>query len=67
MKLASVPCPKIQDPAFTYGNPDAARQQSEQQIENTERAIQGFERLNPPGSLGGQFAGPGSTTNRPGQ
>lgn len=67
LKLAGLDCPKIQDPRFTYGNPDAARQQSEQQIENTERAIQGFERLNPPGSLGGQFAGPGSTTNRPGQ
>lgn len=64
LKMVGLDCPKIQDPRFTYGNPDAARQQSEQQIENTERAIQGFERLNPPGSLGGQFAGPGSTTNR---
>jgi hypothetical protein len=64
LKMVGLDCPKIQDPRFTYGNPDAARQQSEQQIENTEQAIQGFERLNPPGSLGGQFAGPGSTTNR---
>jgi hypothetical protein len=67
LKMVGLDCPKIQDPSFTFGNPEAARQQSEQQIENTERAIQGFERLNPPGSLGGQFAGPGSTTNRPGQ
>jgi hypothetical protein len=67
LKMVGLDCPKIQDPRFTYGNPEAARQQSEQQIENTEQAIQGFERLNPPGSLGGQFAGPGSTTNRPGQ
>ena len=64
LKMVGLDCPKIQDPRFTYGNPDAARQQSEQQIKNTERAIQGFDRLNPPGSLGGQFAGSGSTTNR---
>jgi hypothetical protein len=47
LKLAGVPCPKIQDPAFTYGNPGAAREQSERQIENTERAIQGFEQAVP--------------------
>ena len=32
LKLAGLDCPKIQDPRFTYGNPDAARQQSERQI-----------------------------------
>lgn len=47
LKLAGLDCPKIQDPRFTYGNPDAARQQSERQIENTERAIQGFEQAVP--------------------
>jgi hypothetical protein len=47
LKIAGLDCPKIQDPAFTYGNPEAARQQSEQQIENTERAIQGFEETVP--------------------
>jgi hypothetical protein len=55
LKLAGVPCPKIQDPAFTYGNPEAAREQSEQQIENTERAIQGFEQT-VPNNLGEGFA-----------
>jgi hypothetical protein len=54
LKLAGVPCPKIQDPAFTYGNPEAAREQSEQQIENTERAIQGFENT-VPNNLGEGF------------
>lgn len=53
--LAGLDCPKIQDPAFTYGNPEAARQQSEQQIENTERAIQGFEET-VPNNLGEGFA-----------
>jgi hypothetical protein len=47
LKLAGLDCPKIQDPRFTYGNPDAARQQSERQIENTERAIHGFEQAVP--------------------
>ena len=55
LKLASLDCPKLQDPAFTYGNPEAARQQSEQQIENTERAIQGFEET-VPNNLGEGFA-----------
>jgi hypothetical protein len=41
--------------------------ESQQQIEQTENAIEGFNRLYPPGSLGGEFAGLGSTTNRPGQ
>ena len=54
LKLAGLDCPKIQDPRFTYGNPDAARQQSEQQIENTERAIQGFENT-VPNNLGEGF------------
>jgi hypothetical protein len=47
LKLAGLDCPKIQDPRFTYGNPDAARQQSERQLENTERAIHGFEQAVP--------------------
>jgi hypothetical protein len=55
LRLAGLDCPKIQDPAFTYGNPEAARQQSEQQIENTERAIQGFEET-VPNNLGEGFA-----------
>jgi hypothetical protein len=55
LKVAGLDCPKIQDPAFTYGNPEAARQQSEQQIENTERAIRGFEET-VPNNLGQGFA-----------
>jgi hypothetical protein len=47
LKIAGLDCPKIQDPRFTYGNPGAAREQSERQIENTERAIQGFEQAVP--------------------
>jgi hypothetical protein len=55
LKLAGLDCPKIQDPAFTYGNPEEARRQSEQQIENTERGIQGFEET-VPNNLGEGFA-----------
>ena len=55
LKMAGLDCPKIQDPRFTYGNPNAARQQSERQIENTERAIQGFEQA-VPNNLGEGFA-----------
>jgi hypothetical protein len=54
LKLAGLPCPKIQDPAFTYGNPDAARQQSEQQTRQTEEAIRGFENT-VPNNLGEGF------------
>jgi hypothetical protein len=43
LKIAGLDCPKFQDPRFTLGTPDAARQESERQIENTECAIQGFE------------------------
>jgi hypothetical protein len=39
LKLAGVPCPKIQDPDFTFGNPEAAEQQSNEQIRNTQSAI----------------------------
>ncbi|KAA2282975.1 hypothetical protein [Candidatus Nitrosocosmicus sp. SS] len=55
LKMGGLPCPKIQDPAFTYGNPEAARFQSEQQIENTERAIQEFDDA-VPNDLGQGFA-----------
>jgi hypothetical protein len=55
LKLAGLDCPKIQDPRFSYGNPEEAREQSEQQIENTERAIQGFEQT-VPNDLGEGFA-----------
>ena len=43
LSIAGVACPQIQDPAYTYGNPDEALQDSQEQIENTENAIEGFE------------------------
>ena len=55
LTLAGVACPQIQDPRFTYGNPKAAQQESEEDIQNTERAIQGFEET-VPDDLGEQFA-----------
>jgi hypothetical protein len=55
LTLAGVACPEIQDPAFTYGNPDAALTESQEDIENTERAIEGFEST-VPDDLGEQFA-----------
>jgi hypothetical protein len=42
-----VDCPKIQDPRYSYGNPGAAKEDSENQIDNTERAIQGFDQTVP--------------------
>jgi hypothetical protein len=67
LTIAGVPCPDIQDPSKTYGDPEGALAESNKKIEQTQNAIEGFNRLYPPGSLGGEFAGPGSTTNRPGQ
>ena len=55
LSFAGVACPEIQDPAFTYGNPEAALQESQEQIENTDRAIEGFEQT-VPDDLGEQFA-----------
>ena len=39
LKLANVPCPKIQDPQFTFGDPEAAQQESNQRIRNIQNAI----------------------------
>lgn len=39
LKLAGLPCPKIQDPSFTFGNPGEALEESQNQIDNTQRAI----------------------------
>ncbi|KAA2283115.1 hypothetical protein [Candidatus Nitrosocosmicus sp. SS] len=39
LKLANLPCPKIQDPSFTFGNPGDALEQSRQQIQNIQSAI----------------------------
>ena len=55
LSIAGVACPQIQDPAYTYGNPDEALQDSQEQIENTENAIEGFENT-VPDNLGEQFA-----------
>ena len=55
LSFAGVACPEIQDPAFTYGNPEAALRESQEQIENTDRAIEGFEQT-VPDDLGEQFA-----------
>jgi hypothetical protein len=55
LKLAGLPCPKIQDPRFSYGNPEEAREQSEQQTRQTEEAIRGFENT-VPNNLGEGFA-----------
>ena len=52
LKQAGLPCPKIQDPGFTYGNPGAARAQSEAKSRALEGAIQGFDSLYPPGPNG---------------
>jgi hypothetical protein len=55
LTFAGVACPQIQDPRFSYGNPDAALAESQEDIENTERAIEGFEQT-VPDNLGEQFA-----------
>ena len=47
LKLAGLPCPQIQDPAKTYGDPKGALAESNQKIEQTENAIEGFNRLGP--------------------
>jgi hypothetical protein len=47
LKLAGVPCPKIQNPDFTYGNPQAAEEQSRRQIEQGQKAIDGFNQAVP--------------------
>jgi hypothetical protein len=47
LKLAGLPCPKIQDPAFTYGNPQAAEEESRKQIDQTQKAIEGFNQAVP--------------------
>jgi hypothetical protein len=52
VSIAGVVCPKIQDPDKTYNNPGAALEESKRKIQQGEAAIQGFERLYPPGSLG---------------
>ena len=39
LKLAGLPCPEIQDPDFTYGDPKAALEESNKQIQNRQRAI----------------------------
>jgi hypothetical protein len=41
--------------------------QTQMQTEQQKKTIENSLRLNPPGDLGSIFAGPGSTTNRPGQ
>jgi hypothetical protein len=61
LKIAGLPCPKIQDPGFTYSNPGAARAQSEAKIRGLESAIQGFERLHPSGPNGFAKSFGGST------
>jgi hypothetical protein len=55
LSFAGVSCPEIQDPTYTYGNPEEALQESQEDIENTERAIQGFDNT-VPDDLGEQFA-----------
>jgi hypothetical protein len=55
LTLAGVTCPEIQDPRYTYGNPDEALAESQEDIANTERAIGGFENT-VPDDLGEQFA-----------
>ena len=55
LTLAGVTCPEIQDPRYTYGNPDEALAESQEDIANTERAIEGFENT-VPDDLGEQFA-----------
>ena len=55
LSLAGGPCPDIQDPAYTYGNPEEAIADSQEQIENTDRAIAGFEEALPD-NLGEGFA-----------
>jgi hypothetical protein len=57
LSLAGVPCPDIQDPAYTYGNPDEALADSQEQIENTENAIEGFNEA-VPDNLGRGFVIP---------
>jgi hypothetical protein len=47
LKLAGLSCPKIQNPKFTYGNPQAAEEQSRKQIEQTQNAIEGFNQAVP--------------------
>jgi hypothetical protein len=54
LHLAGLACPKIQDPAFTYGNPQAAEEQSRNQIERTQKAIEGFDQA-VPDNLGSGF------------
>jgi hypothetical protein len=55
LSFTGVACPEIQDPRFSYGNPEAALQESQEDIANTERAIEGFENT-VPDDLGEQFA-----------
>lgn len=49
LQAAGLPCPQIQDPSFTYNNPEAARQESEQKKQRIQGAIEGYDRLYPPG------------------
>ena len=54
LKIVNVPCPKIQDPDFTYNHPKEATQESQKKIDNINNLIQQWDRLYPKGSLGGQ-------------
>ena len=54
LKQAGLDCPKIQDPRFSYGNPDAAIEESNRQKQQTEDAIKGFENT-VPNNLGEGF------------
>lgn len=56
MQAAGLACPKIQDPSITYGDPQGAIQDSLQKHGSTQSAIEGMERLYPPGDLGSGFA-----------
>ena len=55
LKQAGLDCPKIQDPRFSYGNPDAAIEESNRKKQQTDDAIRGFENT-VPNNLGEGFA-----------
>jgi hypothetical protein len=61
LTIAGVPCPKIQDPAKTFNDPSGALAESEARSRATEGAIQGFNRLFPPGPNGFASSFGGST------
>jgi len=50
--IAGVSCPSIQDPAKTFSDPKGALAESQARTRATENAIQGFDRLFPPGPNG---------------